>query len=49
VLERTGVSLALSVALIGGLLILMLATSVAAAFFSVRRLRRVDPGIVLRS
>ena len=49
VLERTGVSLALSVALIGGLLILMLATSVAAAFFSVRRLRRVDPAIVLRS
>jgi ABC-type antimicrobial peptide transport system permease subunit len=49
VLERTGVSLALSVPLIGGLLILMLGTSVAAAFFSVRRVRRVDPAIVLRS
>jgi putative ABC transport system permease protein len=49
VLERTGVSLALSVPLIGGLLVLMLGTSVAAAFFSVRRVRRVDPAIVLRS
>jgi putative ABC transport system permease protein len=49
VLEQTGVSLALSLPLIGGLLILILAISVSAAFLSVRRVRRLDPAMVFRS
>lgn len=48
-LERSGVSLALDLPLIGGLLVLVLGISVAAAFLSIRRVRRLDPAVVFRS
>ena len=42
-------SLALDLPLIGGLLVLVLGISVAAAFLSIRRVRRLDPAVVFRS
>jgi len=48
-LERYGVSLSLRWELLVSLLIFFLTIGVAAAFFSIRRVRRVDPAIVFRS
>jgi putative ABC transport system permease protein len=48
-LEKTGVTLAIDLKLVGFLLFVLLAVATAAAFFSIGRVRRVDPATIFRS
>jgi putative ABC transport system permease protein len=48
-LEKTGVTLAIDPKLVGSLLFVLLAIATAAAFFSIRRVRRLDPATIFRS
>jgi putative ABC transport system permease protein len=48
-LEKLGVTLALSPALIAGLFAVTLVTALAAAFFSIRRVQKLDPATIFRS
>jgi putative ABC transport system permease protein len=48
-LEETGITLAVDLKLISSLLVLTLAIAIAAAYFSIRRVRTLDPAIIFRS
>lgn len=48
-LEKTGVTLAIDLKLVGFLLFVLLAVAAAAAFFSINRVRTVDPATIFRS
>jgi len=48
-MEETGITLAVDWKLVGGLLVLTLAIAIGAAYFSIRRVRRLDPAIIFRS
>ena len=48
-LEETGITLAVDLKLVSFLLVLTLAIAIAAAYFSIRRVRTLDPAIIFRS
>jgi putative ABC transport system permease protein len=48
-LEETGITLAVDLKLVSFLLVLTLAIAIAAAYFSIRRVRTLDPATIFRS
>ena len=48
-LEETGITLGINVELVGFLLVLMLTIAIAAGYFSVHRIRRLDPATIFRN
>jgi ABC-type antimicrobial peptide transport system permease subunit len=48
-LEKTGVTLAIDLTLVASLFAITLVTALAAAYFSIRRVQKLDPATIFRS